>query len=154
MANVLTTEDVRLKLIAQVESILSGWKHARHVFTGVESQGALIGDRSFDIRVGRSVPASSGRGGAERVTTGYVIRLRHTTPPKEGAKIHALRAEDTRNVEVRIRDVGAHIPPDAEVRWISTAPPAAAANGAFMDTDIEIQVDYWSAITGGVNGRR
>lgn len=154
MASVLTTEDVRLKLIAQVESILSGWKHARHVFSGVESQGAAIGDRSFDIRVGRSVPASSGRGGAERVTTGYIIRLRHTTPPKEGTKVHALRAEDARTIEVRIRDVGSHVPADAEVRWISTAPPAAAANGAFMDTDIEIQVDYWSAITGGVNGRR
>jgi hypothetical protein len=153
MAATLTTEDVRLQLIAQIEAILTGWKHARHVFSGVESQGAQIGDRSFDIRVGRSVPASSGRGGAERVRTGYVIRLRHVTPPKEGTKIHAKRAEDTRTVEVRIRDLGAHVAPDAEVRWISTAPPVPAANGAFTDTDIEIQVDYWSAITGGSNGR-
>lgn len=154
MATALTTEDMRLKLVAQIESILTGWKHARHVFSGVESQGAAIGDRCFDVRVGRSVPVSSGRGGSERVRTGYVIRLRHVLPPKEGTKIHALRAEDTRTVEVRIRDTGAQIPADAEVRWISTAPPVAAANGAFTDTDIEVQVDYWSAIDGGVNGRR
>lgn len=153
MAIVQTTEDVRLQLVAQVESILTGFKHARHVFSGVESQGNAIGDRCFDIRVGRSIPASSGRGGSERVTTGYVIRLRHTLPPKEGAKVHALRATDVRTVEVRIRDTGAKIPADTAVRWISTAPPVSAANGAFTDTDIEIQADYWSSVEGGSNGR-
>lgn len=155
MTAAFSVEDVRLQLVAQVQAIpgTMGWKHARHVFSGVESQGNAFGDRSFDVRAGRVVPLNSGRGGAEYCRTAYTVRLRHRLPPKEGPETYALRTKDVRKVEVWLRERGGSINAAVRVQWVATEAPKAAGDGVFLDTDIQITADHWQVIEGGPDGR-
>jgi hypothetical protein len=140
-----TYEEIRQLLIEQIEQI-AGFRHARHLFTGVNTQGAVIGDRTFDVQVGTSRVISSARSGAEQVEAVFRIRLRHRASLLQGAPATATPGVDRDRVERVLRTTEGQIPDDIRVRWPGTAEPKINVPG-FLDTDIQIECGFWRQVT-------
>jgi len=138
-------EQVRRLIVAQMQT-LNGFTHARHLFGGVATQGAVIGDRTFDVRTGRSVPEGSDASGAELVISTYRIRLRHRILPLQDANAETRQGDDRRRVEQRIRTGGGQIPDGIEMRWVETGEPVENVKG-FWDTDVLVEARHWSPVT-------
>lgn len=134
-------EDVRRLLVEQIET-MGGWKHSAHVFDGVETQGAAIGDRTFDVRAGESIPLRSDRAGADYLRTRFTIRIRNKRPPKQTPEDMLRFAKDRHFVKMRVRDRGFAIPTAIMVQWERTGEPTENVKG-FLDTDVFILCEFW-----------
>lgn len=145
-----TAEDVRLALVAQVQTIKTPanvelFRHARLFFLGVVGQGAQIGDRIFDVQTGETAPLRANIG-VEWVSGVYTVRLRHRTPTLASAEGIKLWSEDCDQVINRIRS-GPPFPSDIVVRWVKRNAPVKAKD--FVDTDLVFACQYWRSTTGG-----
>jgi hypothetical protein len=137
-------EDVRRQVIAQIQT-LEGWKHARHLFTGISTQGAVIGDRTFDVKAGTATPTTSARGGMERVKLQVIVRMRHRASLLQSAAGVDPSNADRRAVRIRMQTGGLEISSAVDVRWIGDGAPLIRVNG-FQDTDQTYELEFWSPI--------
>ena len=138
-------EGVRQLVIAQIQS-MTGWRHARHLFTGITTQGAVIGDRTFDVRTGAARPTSGRGSGMERVALQITLRLRHRASLLQGAGGTDPTNTDRQAVRRRMQTRGLSIPTAISVRWLSDAPPQTRVSG-FQDIDQLFEMEFWTDLT-------
>tara|TARA_R110000868_G_scaffold362511_1_gene624654 strand:- start:8861 stop:9334 length:474 start_codon:yes stop_codon:yes gene_type:complete len=142
-----TDEEVRKLLVAQIQT-LEGFKHSRHLFDGVKKQGAVIGDRTFDVRVGVRSGTMWDKTGCQWSTTIWTIRMRHRSPPLASAEDTPVYMEDRQTLPQRLLSPGFAMPGSliGQTMLQSIGAPVENTKG-FLDTDVTFTITCWIRVT-------
>jgi hypothetical protein len=142
-----TDEEVRKLLVAQIQT-LECWKHSRHLFDGVKKQGAAIGDRTFDVRVGDRAGTLHDHTGCQWSTTAWTIRMRHRSPPLASADDTPQYMVDREVVPARLLTKGFVCPSSivGQTQLVKVGTPTENTKG-FLDTDVLITITCWIRVT-------